>query len=647
MKFIRQFGGIVLGMILVMVLVACGAAANPGNVANSEGESAAADVALAVAEGTLDTDANGLTVGFTAEGRPFRGDPAAPVVIEEFSDYQCPYCARFFQETLPSIEQNQIAGGETVLVFYDFPLESIHPQAAIAAVAARCAGDQGAAAYWNMHDTLFTRFGEWGNDNAASIFLNYAGTIGLDVDVYAQCLSSGTKEPLVRADMDLGIARGVTGTPGFFINGQFLNGAQPIAVFDQAIAAVQSGEPLVDASATAQAQPAQPAVAPTPATFTADYAYATGDEDAPVTMVEYTDYQCPYCSQYSVQTFPQIKANMIDSGRVRYIFKDLPLDSIHPLARSGAVAARCAGAQDAYLIMHDQLFADQATWTASGTIEGAKESFITYARTLELDVETFASCLNSGEFDAAIEANVAEAAALQVSSTPSFFVDGYPIAGARPYDLFDYAIGLAEAGELAQAYVQEQPQAQPTTPTGPVDVPIEEDDIVFGDPDAPVTIVEFTDFQCPYCYRHATETLPQLMSQYVDQGQVYYVIKDFPLTTIHPQAVAAAEAAHCADEQNAYLAMHETLFTTQQEWSGRSDADAVFTSYAKSLGLDETAFAECLSSDRYHTLIGNDMQVGTQVGVSGTPGFFINGIYVSGAQPYAVFEQAIQQLSAE
>ena len=128
--------------------------------------------------------------------------------------------------------------------------------------------------------------------------------------------------------MDLGIARGVTGTPGFFINGQFLNGAQPIAVFDQAIAAVQSGEPLVDASATAQAQPAQPAVAPTPETFTAYYAYATGDEDAPVTMVEYTDYQCPYCSQYSVQTFPQIKANMIDSGRVRYIFKDLPLDNL-------------------------------------------------------------------------------------------------------------------------------------------------------------------------------------------------------------------------------------------------------------------------------------------------------------------------------
>ena len=650
MKQMRQLGVVSLGVILVLLLVACGAAANTGNVANvnSEAEPAAAEITLAVAEGSLATDGSGLTVGFTSEGRPFRGDPSAPVIIEEFSDYQCPYCARFFQQTLPSIEQNQITSGETVLVFYDFPLESIHPQAAIAAVAARCAGNEGAAAYWNMHDTLFTHFGEWGNNEAASYFINYAGAIGLDVDAFAECLASGTKEPLVRTDMDLGVARGVTGTPGFFINGQFLNGAQPVAVFDQAIAAVQSGEPITDPAAApaAQNQPAQPSVAPTPASFTSDVAFAIGDENAPVTIVEFTDYQCPYCSQYSTQTFPQIKANMIDSGRVRYIFKDLPLDSIHPLARIGAVAVRCAGAQDAYLAMHDQLFADQATWTAAGTVDGAKESFLAYARSLELDVEAFGSCLNSTEFDAAIQANVSEAGALQVSSTPSFFVNGYPIAGARPYELFDYAIGLAETGELAQAYVQ-QPQAQPTTPTGPVDVPIEEDDIIWGEADAPITIVEFTDFQCPFCYRHATETLPQLLSQYVEQGQVRYVIKDFPLTSIHPQAVAAAEAAHCADEQGAYQAMHETLFTRQQEWSGRADADTVFTSYATSLGLDDTAFAECLSSDRYHELISNDMQVGTQLGVSGTPGFFLNGIYVSGAQPYAVFEQAIQQLSAE
>lgn len=653
MRTIRQqlFMGLV-GVVAVLLLVACGAAASPGNegnVANIEAENAAANVILVVADGTLDKDATGLPVGFTAEGRPFRGEPDAPVVIEEFSDYQCPYCARFFQQTLPSLEQNQIAAGQSVLIFYDFPLESIHPQAVGAAVAARCAGDEGAAAYWAMHDILFTRFGEWSHSNANQNFIGYAGEIGLDVDVFAQCLESGTKEPLIRADLDHGVNRGVTGTPGFFLNNEFLNGAQPIAVFDQAIAAVQNGESLA-VPTPVPAQPSQPAVAPTPASFSEEYAFAIGDEDAPITIVEFTDYQCPYCSQHSLETLPQIKANLIDTGRIRYIFKDLPLDSIHPLARVGAVAARCAAEQDAYLPMHDQIFADQATWVGTGTEEGAKAVFIDYARTLELDVEAFGACLNSGQFDEAIQANANEATVLQVSSTPSFFVDGYPIAGARPYDLFAYAVDLAEKGELAQAYVQEaaaaqQQQAQPT-PSGPVDVPIEEDDIILGDPNAPVTMIEFTDFQCPFCYRHATETLPQLISTYIESGQVRYVIKDFPLTSIHPQAVAAAEAAHCADEQGAYTTMHETLFTTQQEWSGRGDADEIFTSYAEQMGLDGEAFAECLSSDRYHNVISNDLQVGMQFGVNGTPAFFINGYFVSGAQPYAVFDQAIQQLAA-
>ncbi|MBP8002346.1 MAG: thioredoxin domain-containing protein [Chloroflexi bacterium] len=644
----KSYGLGILGAIfLLLILVACGGAEMAENVANIESETAAAGGTLAIEEASLDTDESGLTVGFTAAGRPFRGNPDAPVVIEEYSDYQCPFCARFYQQTLPSLTQNQITNGEAVLVFYDFPLESIHPQAASAAVAARCAGNEGAAAYWNMHDMLFDRFGEWANTSAGQYFLSYAGEIGLDVDAFNECLQSGSKEPLIRADLDLGVSVGVTGTPGFFVNGQFINGAQPVAVFDQAIAAVQTGQPIAGANTAAVAQPtALPAVAPTPASFAADYAFAVGDENAPITIVEFTDYQCPYCSQYSTQTFPQMKANLIDSGRVRYILKDLPLDSIHPLARTGAVAARCAGEQDAYLLMHDQIFANQATWTASGTIEGAKETFIGYAQSLDLDAESFASCLNSGQFDDAIQANVNEAAALRVSSTPSFFVDGYPIAGARPYDLFLYAVDLAEKGELAQAYVAEAQQEQ-TAPTGPLDITIEEDDIVLGNRDAPVVMVEFTDYQCPYCYRHAIQTLPQLMSNYIETGEVVYVIKDFPLTSIHPQAVAAAEAAHCAQEQDAYLAMHEKLFTTQEAWSGRSDVDAIFTTYAEELGMDSEGFAECLASDRYYEVIANDLQQGQNWGITGTPGFFLNGYLISGAQPYEVFSQAIEQVKAE
>ena len=95
---------------------------------------------ITVAAETVETDADGIQVGFTEDGRPYRGDPNAPVLMEEYSDYQCPFCGRFFEQTFPSINNNQIANGEVLLVFYDFPL-NIHPQAEVAANAARCAGE--------------------------------------------------------------------------------------------------------------------------------------------------------------------------------------------------------------------------------------------------------------------------------------------------------------------------------------------------------------------------------------------------------------------------------------------------------------------------------------------------------------------------
>jgi protein-disulfide isomerase len=127
----------------------------------------------------------------------------------------------------------------------------------------------------------------------------------------------------------------------------------------------------------------------------------------------------------------------------------------------------------------------------------------------------------------------------------------------------------------------------------------------------------------------------------VDTGQVRYVFKDFPLTSIHPQAMSAAEAARCAGDQEAYLPMHDLLFSKQQEWSGRNDADQIFTGYAGELGLDTATFTECLSSNQHEAAIMADLNEGSGFGVTGTPAFFINGLLVSGAQPYDVFAQAI------
>ena len=609
--------------------------------AEASTDAAAPNAATAAPTGSGETDANGIPVGFTTEGAPYRGRLDAPVRMEVFSDFQCPFCGRFSEETLPSLLENQIAGGEAVFIFYDFPLTAIHPQATAAANAARCAGEEGAAAYWAMHDRLFATIDEWANDGAADVFRAYAAEIGLEELGFGACLEENRYAEAIAADQSLGESRGVSSTPSFFLNDQPVIGAYPLDYFNESIAAVAAGEAI---AAEPEAQPQAPAVKPTPATIVMDdIAGELGDATAAVTIVEYTDYQCPYCVRHATETFPQLRAEMIDSGRVRYLIKDFPLDNIHPEARPAAIAARCAGEQDAYWEMHDALFARQGQW--SGTGEGANDAFTAIATDLGLDATAFGTCLTSGRYDAVVQTNQDEGLSLGVNGTPAFFINGFPISGAQPYELFEYAVGLAEEGTLADAYVQQQP-AEPQEPQGPVEVDTSEA-FSIGAADAPVTMVEFTDFQCPYCVRHFEETFPQIMADYIDAGKVRYVFMDFPLTSIHPQAPLAAEAARCAGEQDAYLEMHHELFGRQGEWSGRGDAAEVFAGFAEGLGLDSAAFGECLARGRYTDAVQADLEQGVSLGVNGTPAFFLNGNFVSGAQPYSVFQQAIESLLAE
>jgi protein-disulfide isomerase len=166
------------------------------------------------------------------------------------------------------------------------------------------------------------------------------------------------------------------------------------------------------------------------------------------------------------------------------------------------------------------------------------------------------------------------------------------------------------------------------------DIPIEEDDPVFGAADAPITIIEFADFQCPYCQRHVLETYPLLIQNYGDQ--IRFVYKDYPLVSIHPQAFPSALASHCAQEQGMFWEYHDLLYSGQFELG-----DEAYFAYAVDLGLDTAEFTVCYEEARYSEAVQADYNFGAQLGVSSTPTFFINGIAVVGAQPYSVFAQII------
>ena len=162
-----------------------------------------------------------------------------------------------------------------------------------------------------------------------------------------------------------------------------------------------------------------------------------------------------------------------------------------------------------------------------------------------------------------------------------------------------------------------------------------DDDAVLGDNDAPVTIVEFSDYECPFCGRFHTQTFGQLKSAYIDTGKVKFVYRDFPLS-FHAQAQKAAEAAECAGEQGKYWEMHELLFSP-----GVQGGVASFKQYAQQIGLDTAKFNDCLDTGKMVAEIRKDTADGAAAGVQGTPAFYVNGVEISGAQPFQVFQQII------
>ncbi len=168
-----------------------------------------------------------------------------------------------------------------------------------------------------------------------------------------------------------------------------------------------------------------------------------------------------------------------------------------------------------------------------------------------------------------------------------------------------------------------------------------DDDAVKGDAKAPVTIVEFSDYECPFCGRFFEQTLSQINEKYIKTGKVKLIYRDFPLS-FHQQAQKAAEAAECAGEQGKYYDMHDLLFTR-----GVQGGVTSFKQYAKDLKLDTAKFDKCLDSGQMASEVQKDMADGAAAGVQGTPAFFINGLEISGAQPFQAFQQAIEAALAK
>ena len=224
----------------------------------------------------------------------------------------------------------------------------------------------------------------------------------------------------------------------------------------------------------------------------------------------------------------------------------------------------------------------------------------------------------------------------------AFFAGSYT---SNPNQISEEDLDEAMAKLELKLLQNQLPTKQPIA--APVKISADNDPVI-GNLDAPITIIEFSDFQCPFCARFHTQTLPSILEEYIEQGKVKLVFRDFPIQSIHPNALPASVAAECANEQGKFREMHDMLFEKQNEWNKLETAETLssFSQYAASMQLEQSAFDSCLTSGKYIDEIKNDLNDGREYGVSGTPGFFVGNdqigyVELKGAQPFDSFKKVI------
>jgi protein-disulfide isomerase len=377
---------------------------------------------------------------------------------------------------------------------------------------------------------------------------------------------------------------------------------------------------------------------------------AEGPADALVTIVAFSDFECPFCGR----VLPTVEQLQKDYGKkIRIVWRNQPLP-FHQNAMPAAQAAMEAFAQgknEKFWAMHDKLFANRS---ALGRADLEK-----YAGELGLDVAKFKTALDTNKHEAAIKADQELANNVGARGTPSFFINGRNLRGAQPVEKFKeiiddelkrveklkaknvpakavYATLMAGAKDKAEAPAQQQAAAQPDDTTV-YKVPVTSADPVKGPSDALVTLIIFSDYQCPFCSR-VEPTIAALTQKYGSDLRVVW--KDNPLPfhqNATPAAIVAREAFAQGKDKKFWEA-HDLLFQNQSAL-GRAELEG----YAKQLGLNAAKVKTALDNNPYKTKIEEDKALAAQLGASGTPSFFVNGRSLRGAQPQPAFEKLIDE----
>jgi protein-disulfide isomerase len=380
---------------------------------------------------------------------------------------------------------------------------------------------------------------------------------------------------------------------------------------------------------------------------------AWGSRDALVTIVQFSDFQCPFCARVE-DTMAKIR-DAYGPDKVRIVWKNQPLP-FHPNAKPAAEAAQgvfALAGKHAFWKFHDLAFKNQSQLGADSYVAWAKQAGVKDA-----DIAKFKDGLAAHTWAGKVDADEALGTKSGVHGTPAAFINGVLVSGAQPLDQFKKTIDaeLAKAKakvasgtnrtsvyvEVSQENAKNAPppakeEADPGSDTKTVyKVPLDKAPVL-GNATAPVTIVAFSDFQCPFCKR-AEDTLKQVRGAYGDKVRIVW--RDAPLP-FHPHALPAAQLAREARAEKGdqgFWAAHDEIFA-----SAPALEDADLQKIGADLKLDPKRVASALAPNAFDKAIGDDKSLGQALQVNGTPAFFINGRRIVGAQPLDAFKKIIDE----
>jgi protein-disulfide isomerase len=586
---------------------------------------------------------------------PMWGKRDAPVTVVIFSDFQCPFCSR----VEPTLDQVKTTYGpdKVRLIWKNQPLP-FHDKAKPAAEAAQAVfAMKGSEAFWKFHDLAFKNQKEL----SAESYEKWAQQAGVDVAKFKAELASKKHGKKVDDDQAVANKVGANGTPAFRINGAELSGAQPFEKFKELIdkelqkanAKIASGTPkdkvYVEMSkenfkapaAKNEEEEGEKEDTKTVWKVPVGNSPQQGKKDAIVTIIEFSDFQCPFCKRVE-PTLQKVRETYGD--KVRLVWKHEPLP-FHPRAKPAStltLEARAQKGDKGFWDAHAKMFDIQPKLEDADLEKAAGE--------LGLNVDKVKAAIKDGKYNKEIDQDMELADDVQASGTPHFFVNGRRLVGAQPFEKFQKIIDEEvkkfddQKGKVAAKdyydHLMKDAKGAPDpekkqAPAVPAGSPYK------GNKDAKVIIQEWSDFQCPFCSR-VEGTVAEVMKNYGDK--VKFVWRDKPLP-MHADAPLASEAAREALKQkgpDGFWKMHDKMMQNQQKLK-REDLDA----YAKEFGLNMDKFKAALDNRTHKAEVEADDKAGTDIGISGTPAFLINGYFISGAQPYPKFKKLIDRALAE